>query len=339
MTNASGASSSGSQLDFEPYGAPLVAPSSLTSYHFTGQSRDLDLSLQYHRARWYSADRANWVSADHVTDFPQSFANAYGYVGCSPMSRRDGMGLFSLGELNVSSAIQGILTQVVLPNVVSAMLRTIFAAVGVDLSFIIGPIVSLVAKALQLDALMDRLAVLWESNAPLIDKLLEIVRIVTIVGFCIQTAQTVFSIVRFFTQRGLATVIDGIAQIWGFVVALQSLSQEFGVSYNATRYGRITFTLPPRWEVHHILTNKGIQADRIMALLSKYGLGHFDLNDPKNLLPLFGHRGGHTKKYRAWAYNTLLERLEIASPGEEESALYSALEWMANEIKKDPRKP
>ena len=134
LTDASGQRTNGSETNYAPYGTLLGSAGSLTSYAFTGQFRDSDLNLQYHRARWHSSLRGAWLSIDAVLDFPGNLGNPYAYVGSSPVSRRDAVGLFSLGELNVSSAIQVVLTQVVVPNVVSAMMRTVLAAAGVDLS-------------------------------------------------------------------------------------------------------------------------------------------------------------------------------------------------------------
>jgi len=339
LTTSTGDAISGSDFEYSPYGELIAGTGSLTSARFTGQHFDSDLSLQYHRARWYSPVRAGWLSVDPVTDFPANFASAYGYVGDDPLNRWDRMGLFSVGELNVSSAIQGILTQVVLPDVVTAMVRTVFAAAGVDLSFIISPIINMIANAMQLDTLIDRLAGFMESNAALIDKLVEIVRIVTIVGFCMQTAQTVFSIVRFFLQRGLSAAMNAIEEIWAFVVALQGLNVEFEVSYNPSRRGGIALPLLSGFQQHHILTRYGNQANTIMLLLSRHGLGDFDLkNDVRNVMSLPGHRGRHTITYHRWVYNAVAGYLKNATPGQEQSVLTSALEYLANDLRKNPWK-
>jgi RHS repeat-associated protein len=109
LTNGSGASIVSSQLDFEPYGDPLVAPSSLTPYHFTGQYRDADLKFQYQRARWLNTATSLWLSADPVFDFPGGFAAYYAYCGLSPIDAFDLSGRFTTAELAVANQISGVL--------------------------------------------------------------------------------------------------------------------------------------------------------------------------------------------------------------------------------------
>ena len=109
LTDSNGNAISNSDFNYSPYGELLNGTGSLTNYHFTGQYRDADLSLQYHRARWLNPSLATWLSTDPVFDFPENFGNGYSYAGLNPICNQDFSGLFSIGEFNVTAAIQSII--------------------------------------------------------------------------------------------------------------------------------------------------------------------------------------------------------------------------------------
>lgn len=110
MTDGDGSSINNSAFNYSPYGELLSGTSSLTSYHFTGQYLDPDLSLQYHRARWLNTSVANWLSQDPVFDFPANFGNPYAYAGLNPVNNTDLSGTFLLESLAVVSIVAGLTT-------------------------------------------------------------------------------------------------------------------------------------------------------------------------------------------------------------------------------------
>jgi len=105
LTNSNGSAINNSSFNYSPYGEIINGDGSLTNYHFTGQYRDANLWLQYHRARWLNTANANWLSIDPISDFPGNFGNPYAYAGLNPVNRIDPTGTMSLTEICLVSAL------------------------------------------------------------------------------------------------------------------------------------------------------------------------------------------------------------------------------------------
>lgn len=99
LTGGGGSAISGGTYDYEPYGEPLGSPSSLTNHRFTGQWRDSDLGLQYHRARWLNPLAGHWLSSDPVLDWPSNYGNCYSYCGANPTCGSDPTGMCDMLEV------------------------------------------------------------------------------------------------------------------------------------------------------------------------------------------------------------------------------------------------
>jgi RHS repeat-associated protein len=85
--------SSGSLVESQKYEAFGKATGSLsTRYGFTGREYDTDTKLNYYRARWYDAEQGRFISSDPIGF--KAGENFYGYVGNSPMNKKDPSGLF-----------------------------------------------------------------------------------------------------------------------------------------------------------------------------------------------------------------------------------------------------
>jgi RHS repeat-associated protein len=101
--------------DYEAFGTPLATETgdrSLTNYAFTGQMRDSETGLQYHRARWLNCLAGRWLSPDLISDFPTGFSAHYLYAASNPVDNTDKTGLLTLGEVAVVAAIAATLTHI-----------------------------------------------------------------------------------------------------------------------------------------------------------------------------------------------------------------------------------
>jgi RHS repeat-associated protein len=110
LTDTSGSAIVGSDFSYKPYGELAGGNGSLTSYAFTGQYRDPNLNLQYHRARWLNTELGSWLSLDKYFDLP-NFGNLYLYAGANSVNTIDLTGLYAtMGEIgavqNISSNLR-----------------------------------------------------------------------------------------------------------------------------------------------------------------------------------------------------------------------------------------
>ncbi|MFZ6736074.1 RHS repeat-associated core domain-containing protein, partial [Undibacterium sp. Ji42W] len=82
------------------------------NYRYTGEYFDDSISLQYNRARWYSANVGRFVSVDSFSGnlTEPSSLNKYLYASSNPINYRDPSGLVNLTELSVGQVVQGILS-------------------------------------------------------------------------------------------------------------------------------------------------------------------------------------------------------------------------------------
>ena len=69
----------------------------------------------------------------------------------------DVSGLFSLGEVNVTSAIQGIMTTIVVPELTGYLMRTALVAANVDPMQYLMPVVAQLAYTFGFHSIMDRM--------------------------------------------------------------------------------------------------------------------------------------------------------------------------------------
>jgi RHS repeat-associated protein len=72
-------------VSYSPYGVP---DTSVDGFAYTGEMRDGN-GLQYHRARYYSPNMANWTAMDRAEQ-----RNRYAYVSGNTINRYDPTGLF-----------------------------------------------------------------------------------------------------------------------------------------------------------------------------------------------------------------------------------------------------
>lgn len=96
LTDAGGQPAANGSLTYAPFGQITsdVSGDKLDAIHhaFTGQYREPETGLQYHRARWLNPARAAWLSQDPVYDWPGNFGNAYMYAGLDPLENMDRAG-------------------------------------------------------------------------------------------------------------------------------------------------------------------------------------------------------------------------------------------------------
>jgi len=78
------------QISYDSFGNHVA--SSRTRYTYTGRERDPDTGLMYNRARSYDPQLGRFISEDPF-GFQGGDINLYGYVGQSPMTMRDPLGL------------------------------------------------------------------------------------------------------------------------------------------------------------------------------------------------------------------------------------------------------
>ena len=96
LTDEDGSVKNNSTYNYTLYGESLDGATedrSLTTYAFTGQTRDPDLGLQYHRTRWLDTDHSCWLAEDPFFDYPENYGNSYGYASCCPVNYVDWSGL------------------------------------------------------------------------------------------------------------------------------------------------------------------------------------------------------------------------------------------------------
>ena len=76
--------------EFTPYGETSFGGYGEKRYRFTGQERDEESGLSYHRARYYAGWLGRWVSADPMGAIDG--INIFVYSKCSPICLNDGSG-------------------------------------------------------------------------------------------------------------------------------------------------------------------------------------------------------------------------------------------------------
>lgn len=96
-----------STTDYEPYGEPMCW--FFDNLPFTGQQRDRDTGLQYHRARWCNPTCTSWLSIDLKYDWPANFASMYLCASGNPINCQDATGEFSMLEIAAVCAIMGMI--------------------------------------------------------------------------------------------------------------------------------------------------------------------------------------------------------------------------------------
>ena len=96
-------------INYTAFGTPLGDFPQTITHAFTGQVRDPVSTLQYHRARWLSTERGQWVSHDPLLDWPAGRACAYGYGSQSPVTASDPLGSASLLSQSIALTIVSIL--------------------------------------------------------------------------------------------------------------------------------------------------------------------------------------------------------------------------------------
>jgi RHS repeat-associated protein len=77
--------------EFTPFGETSFGSYARKRYRFTGQERDEETGMTYHRARYCAPWLARWASADPLGI--EAGANGYSYCGNSPLEFRDPAGL------------------------------------------------------------------------------------------------------------------------------------------------------------------------------------------------------------------------------------------------------
>ncbi len=96
----------GQITDREDYGNPTN-----TKYLYTGEQYDSDLGQYYLRARYYEQSVGRFTTRDSFDGFANEpiSLHKYLYANANPVMMRDPAGMFSLGELNITSFVQATL--------------------------------------------------------------------------------------------------------------------------------------------------------------------------------------------------------------------------------------
>lgn len=94
LTNSAGTTTA--IYSYGVYGNAVSTGSDSTPFQFTGRENDGNAYLYYYRARYYNPTFGRFISADPVGLL--GGINPYAYAGDNPISNRDPLGLWSLGE-------------------------------------------------------------------------------------------------------------------------------------------------------------------------------------------------------------------------------------------------
>ena len=266
LTAADGVYIDNADIDYNPFGA-ATAESAAVDRHYTGQPWDADLGLQYHRYRWLNTTNARWTSPDPIFDFPNNFGSDYAYAGYSPAMMEDVSGLFSLGEVNVTAAIQTVLTQIVVPNLIGYVVRTVFVATGVDPMILVAPLFEKLGQYFGVEhymaRLFDQIKNGWAriSANQLSSIVKEFAGLLTAIMIITEGVSAITSVVRFIVGRNLTNALDMAIQIAAFVVTLAESENTFEVEFNSVVQGRVVGDVRGE-EWHHIIPRTGTVGEK-----------------------------------------------------------------------------
>ena len=93
------------------------------NYLYCGEQFDANTGFYYLRARYMNPSTGTFISMDSYqgSTFDPVSLHKYLYANANPVMFTDPTGYFSLGELNVSQAIQGVLDKMLTPNFISML--------------------------------------------------------------------------------------------------------------------------------------------------------------------------------------------------------------------------
>ena len=93
-------------------------------------------------------------------------------------------------------------------------------------------------------------------------------------------------------------------------------------------------------ENHHIASDKAHASENTDQYKEYFKLAGVDLQYEKNIIPLEGHRGGHTKAYKKWVLDKLKKYINIDNTKDENKVLLDMiLEKIAEALYENPRLP
>ena len=276
LTAADGAYLPNTDINYAPFG--IATPESAAiDRHYTGQPWDADLGLQYHRYRWLNTTNARWTSPDPIFDFPNDFGSDYAYAGYSPAMMEDVSGLFSLGEVNVAAAIQGVLTQIVVPELIGYLIRTAFVASGVDPMRMIAPIFVKISDAFGMreyansafTSLRNGLNVYTDMGA-LIGGIKNLVFFLTIAMVALEGALLAFSALQLFLNRNVSHAMEFANQLVSFIHSILASSNAIELEVNPVMNLGVLLSQylrsprprnAPRPEIHHFFPESRAGSD------------------------------------------------------------------------------
>ncbi len=310
-TDAGGQSTS-EAYDYTAFGSLTAGDRSLTDYAFTGQVADSATSLQYHRARWLDTENGSWTTNDPISDFPRNFALPLAYAGLNPINQTDPNGLFSLGELNITGAIQSLLTTYVLPSVAESLARAVFSAIGLDPIVLLAPIIEWISEAFNLSERAAAIAELMRAGLDalnmdaLLEVMLKLVSFLTILDLILQAIDTVMVLVKLFLRKTLKNAVEAGIAIFTLASSFYSFSQEVEIQINPRKVRTIwAGPINKRTNFHHLATNKGKKSKWMPMFKKIFKSANLSMNNKHNLIPITDHFGPHPTEYHAWVHSRL----------------------------------